>query len=189
MTTPPPVQHAVNSPTDAEVWVVCRDFPSYSVSSFGRVRRNAIVYGGRGSIRYPTGTLSTRPLPSGHLQVTLCQNNKPATVLVHRLVAIAFVPNPLDNPLVCHKDDDPQNNAPQNLYWGTRLDNARDMVERDRQVRGSRSPHAKLTDADVGDVKSLSSAGVHQRVIAKKFGVSQSLVSMIVNGRVWRHLA
>ena len=38
--------------------------------------------------------------------------------LVHRLVAQAFIPNPDELPLVCHRDDNPSNNTIGNLFWG-----------------------------------------------------------------------
>lgn len=45
---------------------------------------------------------------------------------VHRQVAIAFLPNPYDLPLVCHRDDNTFNNDIDNLYWGTHRENQRD---------------------------------------------------------------
>ena len=53
----------------------------------------------------------------GYMQVVLIKDNKMKTYLVHRLVAIAFIPN-LDNlPQVNHKDGNKQNNVVDNLEW------------------------------------------------------------------------
>ena len=53
----------------------------------------------------------------GYMQVVLMKDNKMKTYLVHRLVAIAFIPN-LDNlPQVNHKDGNKQNNVVDNLEW------------------------------------------------------------------------
>lgn len=46
--------------------------------------------------------------------------------LAHRLVAMAYIPNPNGLPLVCHKDDDRGNNEVSNLYWGTKGSNLED---------------------------------------------------------------
>lgn len=46
--------------------------------------------------------------------------------LAHRLVAVAYIPNPDNLPLVCHRDDNPLNNHVENLYWGTKSSNLKD---------------------------------------------------------------
>lgn len=47
---------------------------------------------------------------------------------VHRLVALAFVPNPHRHPLVRHLDDVKEHNMPGNLSWGTTEDNENDFI-------------------------------------------------------------
>lgn len=54
---------------------------------------------------------------TAHLGVTLCKNNKHKRFQVHRLVAEAFIPNPLNLPCINHKDEDPTNNCVDNLEW------------------------------------------------------------------------
>lgn len=49
--------------------------------------------------------------------------------LSHRLVAMAYIPNPDNLPLVCHRDDNPQNNHVDNLYWGTKSSNLKDAYK------------------------------------------------------------
>ncbi|MNJ09639.1 hypothetical protein D3C77_37860 [compost metagenome] len=56
-------------------------------------------------------------------------NGKFGYVLAHRLVALAFIPNPNNHPLVCHRDDDPTNNHVSNLYWGTKSSNLKDAYK------------------------------------------------------------
>lgn len=53
---------------------------------------------------------------------------------VHRLVAFAFIPNPLDLLEVNHKDEDKSNNDVSNLEWVTRLENVNHGTGTDRQV-------------------------------------------------------
>lgn len=52
---------------------------------------------------------------------------------VHRLIAITFIPNPHNYPNICHKDNNPQNNHIDNLYWGTQSMNMQQMVNDGRQ--------------------------------------------------------
>jgi NUMOD4 motif. len=179
-----------SAPIIGEVWKTIPSHPSYAVSSMGRVKRQAIVHGGMGSVRIPTGTLAVRALPRGHLQVTMSENNAPVTRLVHRLVAEAFLPPPQEGQdCVCHRDDDPSNNRPDNLFWGTREDNTADMVAKGRQARGRRVTSCKLTEDAVRAIRSAARSGQRQDAIAVEHGISQSNVSMIVTGATWGHVS
>lgn len=55
----------------------------------------------------------------GYTFVALCMNGKVKQYLVHRLVAEAFIPNPLNLPEVNHKDETYTNNCVDNLEWCT----------------------------------------------------------------------
>ena len=78
----------------------------YEVSNFGNVRN------------IKTGKiLKPGKIQSGYLLVSLCKNGKTKKFLVHRLVAITFLPNPENLPEVNHKDENKENNSLQNLEW------------------------------------------------------------------------
>ena len=98
----------------------------YSVTTDGRVWSEARVYinGKVNSGKY----LKPDVLATGRLQVTLYSRGKPTRYLVHRLVAMAYLPNPKSLPVVRHLDDNPLNNTPVNLAWGTYQDNTNDSV-------------------------------------------------------------
>ena len=51
------------------------------------------------------------------------QNGKDGTQYVHRLVALTFIPNPLNKPFVNHKDGNRNNYSIQNLEWVTAREN------------------------------------------------------------------
>lgn len=55
----------------------------------------------------------------GYLRVLLSKNSKSKEMLVHRLVAKAFLPNPHNLPEVNHKDENTKNNNVSNLEWCT----------------------------------------------------------------------
>lgn len=89
---------------------------------------------------------------TGHLRVRLYHRDAPPRVVdrrgslhlerytdlyVHVAVALAFHgPRPFEGALVRHWDDDPTNNRPSNLCWGTRLDNADDARRNSRDDDG-----------------------------------------------------
>ena len=53
--------------------------------------------------------------------------------------------------------------------------------------KGSARPAAKLTEADVEQIRQDAAAGAKQSDLADAYGISQGLVSGIVNGRRWKH--
>lgn len=55
--------------------------------------------------------------PKGYAKVTLSNGYARETKGVHRLVAEAFIPNPLNLPFVGHKNDNKADNRAANLYW------------------------------------------------------------------------
>lgn len=174
---------------DEERWAVIPSFPAYSASTHGRIKRHAIINGGGGSVRIPSGCLTQRALPTGHRQVTISMDNKPRTLLVHRLVAEAFLERPAEKEFVCHRDDDPTNNHISNLYWGDRHDNTQDMMRLDGQCKGAEVASAKLTDDAVRLIRARVEAGERQHKVAADFGISQSNVSFIVKRQTWGHVA
>lgn len=106
-----------------EVWKPIPNFPGYEVSSFGRVM----------SYRRKTPVIMKQTLnQENYCQVLLIQNNKPKLCRVHRLVAITFIPNPKNYPIVLHKDNNRTNNYIKNLKWGTQSDNISQCVREGR---------------------------------------------------------
>ena len=105
----------------------------YEVSSYGRVR-SLDRYDSRN--RFLKGRiLRLNDDGKGYLRVQLSSNGKAKMYSVHRLVAIAFLPNPDNLPEVNHRDEDKINNSVENLEWcdgkynvnyGTRNDRIRD---------------------------------------------------------------
>ena len=59
----------------------------------------------------------------GYKYVNLCKDGKPKSYLVHRLVALHYIPNPENKPEVDHRYRDKSDNRVQNLRWATRSEN------------------------------------------------------------------
>ena len=62
-------------------------------------------------------------IEKGYCRVSLSKKNKTKICFVHRLVAIAFIPNPENKQQVNHKDGNKENNCVSNLEWATREEN------------------------------------------------------------------
>ena len=89
--------------------------------------------------------------------------------------------------VVRHSCDNPPCCNPGHLLGGTTVDNRRDMLERNRQVRGEKSASAKLTEAQVVELrKDLDSMNVTR--IAIKYGISRKMVRLIRDGKNWTHI-
>lgn len=83
-----------------------------------------------------------------------------------------------DGLLVCHRCDNPACVNPQHLFLGTDLDNTKDMI-----AKGRMRKHCKVSDVEVAQIRAeYAAGGVSQTRLAKKFGLTQSWVSMLVNG-------
>lgn len=105
---------------------------------------------------------------------------------IHRLVAVAFIPNPQNKPTVNHKDGNKLNNRIENLEWATYFENnehAYDTGLTRFSFRGYRENHPSCKVSNVVFLKivELYKTGLYsQNDLAKKFGVSQMTVSKYV---------
>lgn len=99
-----------------EVWKDTKGVFGYQVSNFGRVRSIFSRWGKRAYPRIMKGSIDSH----GYVQVTISINGERKLMFVHRLVAKAFIPNPLNLEMVNHKDENPLNNNVDNLEWCTR---------------------------------------------------------------------
>lgn len=96
---------------------------------------------------------------------------------------------------VLHRCDNPPCVNPKHLFLGTIADNNADMTAKGRQSiahllhLGEDHGMSKLTEADVRRVRVLYGAGIYQREIGRRFGITQSQVHRIVTGKKWRHVA
>lgn len=102
-----------------EIWKDVYNYEGYyQVSNLGRVRSlDRIIPRGYKQTNLKGKILNLNKNNSGYLYVNLCVNNIRNKVLVHRLVAQMFIPNPLKLNCVNHKDENKLNNSVVNLEW------------------------------------------------------------------------
>lgn len=102
------------------------DYENYQVTSWGRVySKNKKQF------------LNPEKHDKGYLRVELYKGGKGKHFKVHRLVANAFIPNPLNKPQVNHIDGNNQNNSVTNLEWVTNGENSLKAQFLKTQQRGA----------------------------------------------------
>lgn len=98
---------------EQEVWKDVVGYEGfYMVSNLGRVKSVDRVVLGRGGFawRIKGKMIKCRTTKHGYCQSLLTKNNRTKAFLVHRLMMLAFVPNPNNYPIINHKDENPSNN-------------------------------------------------------------------------------
>lgn len=106
---------------EIETWKDIKGYEGYyQVSSIGKIRSidRKIVYSDGRVFNYHGKEIKTQ-LNKGYEYIKISKNSCVKTFKVHRLVAQAFVPNPLNLPQVNHKDENKINNRVDNLEWCT----------------------------------------------------------------------
>lgn len=163
----------------------------YSVSSFGRVRRDAPArnsYAGR--------ILTLNAHRRGYPVVSLSSAGKSANRLVHQLVLEAFVGPRPEGWVVNHIDANRRNNYLSNIEYVTYVENALHTIKIGRgQVgenhwkrkrpeliaRGDDHPNTKVTDQMAVDIRAALTNGETVQSVMARFGLSAVTVSRVRN--------
>lgn len=175
-----------------ETW---RDIPGYKglyqVSSLGRVksmkRFRICGRGGKQPLPEKIRLVGTDPKTHYH-SVLLCKNSIRKGFLVHRLVALAFIPNPKGKAQVNHKDGDKSNNRIENLEWVTCKENHKHAHENGLGLKGSQVGTSKYTESIVKGIIHDLVSGLIPTEAARNAGVKPNIVYGIVYGTSWKHV-
>ncbi len=165
-----------------EEWLPVVGFEGiYEVSSLGRVQRigRAARRGaGRGGGARIGRIRKSQTVPGGYRAVQLWHNGIPTNMLVHVLVARAFLGEPPPGREVNHRSGDKTNNQLANLEYLTRSENNKHAyrIGLRRPVTG----HRKLGIEGVALILTLHSRGLSQRKIAGHVGVVHSTVGRVL---------
>ena len=119
----------------------------------------------------------------GYNFVRLKADGNGRTMLVHRIIAYLFLPNPDNLPEVNHKDGNKSNNNHWNLEWCSRKHNVEHAVASGLHHKGEGSGNSKLTNDQAEQLRGLYRTGWKQDDLAKRFGITQPRVSDIVNNK------
>lgn len=136
---------------------------------------------------------------SGRVYFNLRWRGVQKSVLVNRVIAIAFLPNPLNLPQVNHIDGDKQHNyleqptdelrakwGPFQLEWSSGSDNEKHAHRTGlKSGRGSANSGAKLSADQVLEIRASDEP---MTALALRYGVSRSTIAAIKTRKTWSHL-
>jgi hypothetical protein len=170
------------------MWKSIPGFSKYEISSTGQVRRAfydvAIYKGMAGNRLKPLAKLKLQRHINGYLCVSLIDDNgKIKTMLPHQMVAVAFHgPKPSPQHQAIHWDDNKQNNWYKNIRWGTQVDNEADKHRNGNSLEGIKNLNAKLTVAQVKEMRRLFNEGLSRDTLAAKYKIHKTTVCRVING-------
>lgn len=135
------------------------------------------------------GVRKIKPLQhskTGYMYVDLCSNGKIKKFTVHRLIAMAFIPNPDNKPQVNHINGIKTDNRVENLEWTTRSENQLHSIKCGlRTTVGEKNSQCKLSEKDAFNIKYSKEKTSD---LSRKYNISQSTICDIRKGRSWTHI-
>ena len=152
--------------------------PDYEIGTQGTAR--SLKFG-------KVKVLSPSPNKNGYLRVCLRIDGKQTVRQIHRLVAEAFIPNPLNLPEVNHINGGKTDNRVENLEWMTKADNLRHAHATGLIVapQGEDCYNAKFANEQVTYIRD-NPDGLTQRELAAMFDVTITTISQIQTGRTYK---
>ena len=156
----------------------------YQVSNFGKIRKIKL---GKERILRPCKD------SRGYSVVSLFKNKTRKMHKMHRLIAIAFIPNPANKPQINHKDGNKLNNNLDNLEWNTALENVRHSFEtglnNHYHCQGEKCVTSKLKEHQVMQIRSLYNLKQHtQRELAKLYDCNHCTIWDIIHRKKWKNI-
>jgi hypothetical protein len=148
-------------------------FEPYEVSNMGKLRKKGLIL--------------TTPISNiGYARKYLKDLKK--NILMHRAIAICFIPNPENLREVNHIDGNKANNSIDNLEWVSRKGNAQHAKKHGLLWTpvGEDAGMAKLETVHVKIIKECIEKGFSQRAIGGYFNVTQSCISLINRNINWK---
>ena len=152
----------------------------YQVSNLGRVKS---MYDERHK-KYRELILTPFMNDNGYFRVGLCKDGEKKVFLVHRLVAMTFIPNPENLPEVNHKDEDKTNDVVSNIEWCDRKYNIKYGTRNKRiseaLTNGKLSKRVLQINKDTGEVI-MEWPSAHE--VERQLGYSNAHISKCCLGK------
>ena len=153
--------------SEVETFVKVEGFENYEVSNLGKVRNIK-----SGIMLKPWIT------KDGYLRHCLYKHNKRKNLLLHRIIATAFIDNPGKKPQINHIDENKLNNDLSNLEWCTERENA---IHGTRTKRVAEKLSKKVIQLDLND--NVLNEFESMRQAERETGIPNGNISSCCNGR------
>lgn len=162
-----------------EIWKDIEGYEGlYQVSNYGRVKSL------KNKSNHKNELIMKQAIVCGYKKICLSKNSIQKMYSVHRLVAIAFIKNPLNKEEVNHKDGNKQNNKANNLEWVTSSENMKHAFKKrlSKQKIGKENPRSiQVVKISLKSGKELKVYGsLHEA--ERKTGVKYTNISKCING-------
>lgn len=140
-----------------------------------------------GNVRSQRGMMKQKKAWNGRCEISLSRNGVKKSVLVHRMVARAFLGDSSSKPCVNHLDGNPLNNHVSNLEWCTYSEND-EHARRNGLMGGERGNTTKLTTKQVRELRVRFDGGESPTKLAAEYGIKRGNVYKIGNRKTWRYV-
>lgn len=126
-----------------------------------------------------------------YYSICLWENGKGTSARFHRLLAIAFIPNPENKPEVNHKNGIKTDNRLENLEWATKSENMLHAYQNGlvHAVKGEKASISKLSEKIVMSIRERHQAGsVNISALARQYGVCGATIDKAIKRETWAHV-
>lgn len=170
----------MNNKKEQPIWKTYPDYPFLQANQFGEIRTiDRVVTDRNGRKIHINGRVLKQHLnKNGYMKVEFTVNGKTVNLLVHRIVATCFLPNPDNLPQVNHIDCNRTNNRLDNLEWCTPQYNIAYCVKMGHFVNNNPGHPVFAVDLKTGKVLRFES----QMEAARQLGVSVGDLNSVIKG-------
>lgn len=147
---------------------VIESFPNYTITDSG------IIYSKKSN-----KIMKQHLDKDGYLVLNLSNNGIKKQCRVHRLVAIAFIPNPEGLATVNHINHNKLDNRVTNLEWLSNYDNAKDGCKYAPKFFGEKATAAKLTQAQADQIRLDYANGISRKELAQQYKITTASIGRV----------
>lgn len=164
-----------------EIWKDVPDYEGiYQVSSLGQVKS---------IISKKEKILKGRDDTNGYLKVALYKSKICIQKKIHRLAAMAFIPNPENKPCVNHINGIKSDNRVENLEWCTYSENSKHSFDNNLQIsrKGIENNKSKLTEKQVLEIRNYKGC-FNTYELGIMYGVNNTTIGSVLRRKTWKHI-